>query len=86
MNRHIKRKLLKNISKNKNIVKLITYEEGFSERGGSLENYEMTSYFSNEEVKFAILEYLSKGELFNYIKFPEIGFNEEIHVKFLQTY
>ena len=35
----------------------------------------MTSYFSNEEVKFAILEYLSKGELFNYIKIPKIGFN-----------
>ena len=70
--------LLKKISQNKNIVKLITYGEGFLERGGSLENFEITSYFSNEEVKFAILEYLPNGELFNYIKIPEIGFNEEI--------
>ena len=73
--------LLKKIPQNKNIVKLITYGVGFLERGSSLENYEITSYFSNEEVKFAVLEYLPNGELFNYIKIPEIGFNEEISRK-----
>ena len=69
------------IPHNKFIVKLITNGEGFLERGGSLENFEIANYFSNEEVKFAIFEYLPNGELFNYIKIPEIGFNEEISRK-----
>ncbi len=69
------------IKENKNIVKLINFGEGILERGGSLESYEITSHFLNDEVKFSIFEYLPNGELFNYIFFTGKGFKEEISRK-----
>ena len=63
------------------ITKLINFGEGILERGGSLESYEITSHFFNDEVKFSIFEYLPNGELFNYIFFTGKGFKEEISRK-----
>ncbi len=69
------------IKENKNIVKLINFGEGILERGGSLESYEITSHFFNDEVKFSIFEYLPNGELYNYIFYLNKGFKEEISRK-----
>lgn len=61
----------------KHIVKLFSYGKGILERGYSVYSYKLFNHFnSNDTIRYAIFEYLSNGELFNYVlkikkKLPE---------------
>ena len=61
----------------KHIVKLYSYGEGILERGYSIYSYKLFNHFNGEDtIRYAIFEYLSNGELYNYVlrikkKLPE---------------
>ena len=68
---------LSDLMPSKHIVKLFSYGEGVLERGYSIYSYKLFNYFNGEDtVRYAVFEYLSNGELYNYVlrikkKFPE---------------
>ena len=69
--------LLSELIPSKYIVKLYSYGEGILERGYSIYSYKLFNHFNGDDtIRYAIFEYLSNGELFNYIlkikrKLPE---------------
>ena len=68
---------LSEIISSKHIVKLYSYGEGILERGYSIYSYKLFNHFNGEDtIRYAIFEYLSNGELYNYVlrikkKLPE---------------
>lgn len=66
----------------KHIVKLYSFGEGILERGYSEYSYKLFNYFNTENtIRYAIFEYLSNGELFNYILKIKKSFPEDISKK-----
>lgn len=73
----IETSILSELIPSKYIVKLYSHGEGILERGYSIYSYKLFNHFNGDDtIRYAIFEYLSNGELFNYVlkikrKFPE---------------
>ena len=71
--------IISKIPPSKSIVKMFAYGEGTIERGGSLESFTITENFNTDtKINYAIFEYLPNGELFDFIHYPNRGFDEKI--------
>ena len=67
--------------KNDNIIKLIDYGEGIlriNERNENSNQLFIYQKNNNTKINFEIIEFLEKGEIFDYIYYPRQGFSEEI--------
>lgn len=73
--------ILKELTSCKNIVKLISCGKGTLERGCSIYSFDLFSHFGNQTVNYGLFEYLSNGELFNYVLLIKKRFSEEISQK-----
>ena len=73
---------LSDLIPSKYIVKLYSYGEGILERGYSIYSYKLFNDFNDEDtINYAIFEYLSNGELFNYVLKLKRKFSEDISRK-----
>ena len=72
---------LKNISPSEYIVKLISYGQGYIERGYSYFSYKLFNHFETGPVEYGLFEYLKNGDLQNYVFLLKKKFSEEISRK-----
>ena len=72
---------IKKIFSSQYIVKLISYGQGFLERGYSYLSYKLFNHFQSGPVEYGLFEYLKNGELHNYIFLLKKKFSEEIAKK-----
>lgn len=72
---------IKNIFSFKYVVKLISYGQGFLERGYSFLSYKLFNHFQTGPVEYGLFEYLKNGELHNYVFLLKKKFSEEIAKK-----
>ena len=72
---------IKKIFSSQYIVKLISYGQGFLERGYSYLSYKLFNHFQSGPVEYGLFEYLKNGELHNYVFLLKKKFSEEIAKK-----
>ena len=72
---------LKKIISSQYIVKLISYGQGFLERGYSYLSYKLFNHFQTGNVEYGLFEYLKNGELQNYVFLLKKKFSEDIAKK-----
>ena len=72
---------IKKINSSKYIVKLISFGQGFLERGYSYNSYKLFNHFQTGPVEYGSFEYLKNGELQNYVFLLKKKFSEEIAKK-----
>lgn len=72
---------LRSLTPSKYIVKLISYGQGHLERGYSYYSYKLFNHFDNDQINYAIFEYLKNNELHNYIFLLKKKFSEDISRK-----
>ena len=72
---------IKKIISSQYIVKLISYGQGFLERGYSYLSYKLFNHFQTGNVEYGLFEYLKNGELQNYVFLLKKKFSEDIAKK-----